>query len=385
MGRIIAKSPRSVMKGGVLTSALALLALSGQAALAAPGAVRGASRERLDRLAVEPAAAVAAPLPLTPHEVWTAVGVELVKQRVLLAMLSLRVEFARDDSGSWFLHLTNIQSGCHASRTVGSFEVMSPDRARTLAFEVTSLIQSSRCGVLPASTTAVPRAPARLAPWVRPAGGVYAATSGLLLFAISTTEPPNLSLSFEHMPSALVSTGFMLGTAGGTATLFVPKRAARPLLELTVSASTALQAWAAAQVPERGVSAFGEYAVASGYALSSLLLGADWALSPADSMLEAPAGATARDAPERAFSPYIVYAPALLGAVVSLSRALSPGMHGNDRELTLALGTYALLPAATGLTLGLLSSRRSAEKQLPEPWLAGGPGGSLGLTLGGSL
>jgi hypothetical protein len=371
------------MKGRAFASVLGLLALVGQAAHAAPGALL---TEPVDGLRLEPPAAAAAqPGTLTPYEVWNAVGVELVKQRVLLAMLSLRVEFARDDSGTWFLHLTNTQSGCHASRALGSFDVMSDDRARTLAFEVTSLIQSSRCGVLPESAELVPKAPARLAPWVRPVGGVYAATSGLLLFAISTTDPPNLSLSFQHAPSALVSSGFILGAAGGTATLFVPERAARPLLELTVSSSTALQALAAAQVPERGVPAFGEYAVASGYVLSSLLIGVDWALSPAAGMLEAPAGATARDVPERALSPYVVYAPALLGAVVSLSRALAPSMHGSDRELTLGLGTYALLPAVSGLTLGVLSSHRSTEKALPEPWLAGGPGGSLGLTVGGSL
>lgn len=369
------------MKGKAFTRALALLALSGQMAQAAPGALLSGP---FDGLALAPAEA-ALPGALTPYEVWNAVGIELVKQRVLLAMLSLRVEFARDESGTWFLHLTNTDSGCLASRAVGNFDFVSDDRARTLAFEVTSLIQSSRCGVLPSSRKALPKAPARLARWVRPAGAVYAATSGLLLFAISTTEPPNLSLAFNHAPSAFISSGFMLGAAGGTATLFVPERAARPLLELTVSSSTALQALAAAQVPERGVPAFGEYAVASGYALSSLLLGLDWALSPASSMLEAPAGATARDVPERALSPFVVYAPAVLGAVVSLSRALSPRMRGSDRELTIGLGSYALLPAATGLALDLLSSHRSTENAPLEPWIAGGPGGSWGLTLGGSL
>jgi hypothetical protein len=41
------------------------------------------------------------------------------------------------------------------------------------------------------------------------------------------------------------------------------------------------------------------------------------------------------------------------------------------------------LPAASGLVLGVLSSQRSTEKELPEPWLAGGPTGSFGLTVGG--
>ncbi len=137
------------------------------------------------------------------------------------------------------------------------------------------MIESSRCGVLPTpEAMQLPPSP-KLAPWVRPVGGVYAAISGASLFATSQSHEPNLSLSFSHAPSAFLSSGFMLGIAGGSATLFVPDHAARPLLELTVASSTALQALALAQKPERGVPAFGEYAVASGYALTSALVGID--------------------------------------------------------------------------------------------------------------
>jgi hypothetical protein len=372
------------MKGKAATGLMVLLALVASSVSAAPGAVTGGPIEAVDP---EPAVngEAASGSSLSAYDVWNVVGVQLVKQHVLLAMLDLRVEFVRDASGRWFLHLDNFRTGCHASRDVGAFDVMTDDRARALAFEVTSLIRSSQCGFLSTSPAAsVPARPA-LAPWVRPAGGVYAATSGLLLWGISTSSAPNLSLSFAHAPSAFMSSGLMLGMAGGGATLFVPPRAARPLLELTVASSTALQALALARLPERGIPAIGEYAVASGYSLTSALIAVDWAASPSASTLEAPRGATERDVPRRAISPYIVYAPALIGAAVSLSRALAPGMARDDRELTLGLGTYALVPAAVGLAVGVVSSSRATENELPEPWIAAGPRGSFGLTLGGSL
>jgi hypothetical protein len=369
------------MAGRAVIGVVALLAFTAQTAAAAPGGLITKPTEA----ASEASPGVAAVAELTPPEVWRAVGIELVKQRVLLAMLELRVAFERDASGTWFLHLMNSRTGCHAERAVGSFGVMSQARARELACEVTSLIESSRCATLPSATSSPPRSAPTLASWVRPAGVVYATTSGLLLLAISQERPPNLSLSFRHAPSAFVSSGFMLGLAGGGATLVVPDHDARPLLELTVASSTALLALAAAQAPERGVPAFGEYAVASGYALTSVLVGIDWALSPHQSLLGAPAWATERDQPRRAVSPYIVYAPAVIGALVSLSRALAPGMGGDDRELTLGLGTYALLPAAGGMALGIVGAQRQVEKERPEPWIAGGPHGSLGLTVGGWL
>jgi hypothetical protein len=376
------------MNSRVIVGAVALCASTARVAAAAPGGVVAEPEEIVAaELAkpVVPAADTAAPV-LTAHEVWSAVGIELVKQHVLLAMLDLRVELVRDASRTWFLQLTNTRTSCHASRAVGNFDVLSDARVRTLAYEVTSLIASSRCGVLPTPEPALARPTPRLQPWVRWAGASYAATSAALLLAISqTVKQPNLSLSFTHAPSAFISTGFMLGIAGGGATLFVPDHDARPLLELTVASSTALQALAVAQVPERGVPAFGEYAVASGYALTSVLVGVDWALSSRQSMLSAPAWATERDVPQRAISPYVVYGPAVLGSLVSLSRAFAPGMGSDDRELTLGLGSYALLPAVAGLVLGIADSRRRIEPESSEPWIAGGPRGSFGLSVGGWL
>jgi hypothetical protein len=52
--------------------------------------------------------------------------------------------------------------------------------------------------------------------------------------------------------------------------------------------------------------------------------------------------------------------------------------------VTLCVGSYALLPAVTGLALGVVGSHRRVETEKPEPWIAGGPHGSLGLTVGGS-
>lgn len=60
-------------------------------------------------------------------------------------------------------------------------------------------------------------------------------------------------------------------------------------------------------------------------------------------------------------------------------------MRGSDRELTLGLGSSALAPATAGMVLGVLDRRRSEQREPPERWLASGPRGSVGLTLGGSF
>jgi hypothetical protein len=342
-------------------------------------------------LAAQDAAALAAPVDaargpsLTAQQLERAVGDVLAKRRLLLAMHDLRLRFDRDASGTWFLHITNFRSGCQATEAVGSFEHLSEARVRSLELVVLELVERSGCGVLTAEAAPLPPPAPKLASWVRPAGAVYAGASALLLVGLAGTEPPNLSLSFGHTPSAVISSAFITGFAGGTATLFVPDQAARPMLELTVLSSTALQALAVGLVPEHGVQAFGELAVAGGYALSSALVGVDWALSPPGAMLQASSGATEHDVPRRTLSPWLLYAPATLGAVVSASRAFAPDMAGSDRELAAAYGAYALVPAVSGLVLGVLGSRRSVETEPHEPWIAGGPFGSAGLTVGGRL
>jgi hypothetical protein len=343
--------------------------------------------------AAQDAAAPAAPVvdaeapatSLTAQELGRAVADAFAKRRILLTMQDLRLQFTRDASGTWFVRITNFRSGCEASEAIGSFEHLSEDRVRSLELVVRDLVERSGCGVL-AAEAAPPPAPAPTLPgWVRPASAVYAGASALMLVGLAATEQPNLSLSFSHEPSAVISSAFIAGFTGGTAALFVPDRAARPLLELTIFSSTALQALAVGLVPEQGVQPFGEFAVAGGYALSTALVAVDWALSAPDAMLQASTGATEYDVPRRALSPWLVYAPATLGAVVSLSRAIGPNMGRSDRELAAAYGAYALVPAVSGLVLGVLGARRSVETEPPERWIAGGPLGSVGLTVGGSL
>jgi hypothetical protein len=323
--------------------------------------------------------------PLTGEQIERRVGEALAQRRLLLAMNDLRMQFARDASGTWFLQVTNLRSGCQASDPVGSFEVLSDERVRALSFAVESLIERAHCGALAAEVTPLPPTAPKLGSWVRPAGALYAGGSAAMLLVMATEDAPNLSLAFEQAPSAALSAAFIGGFAGGTATLFVPDSAARPMLELTLFSSTALQALAVGLSPETGIQPFGELAVASGYALSSALVGVDWALSSPSAMLDAPRGASADDVPRRAISPWLVYAPAMLGAMVSLSRAFDPDMAADDRELAMGLGAYALVPALSGLVLGVLGAKRSAEHETPMPWIASGPLGSYGLTVGGSL
>jgi hypothetical protein len=80
-----------------------------------------------------------------------------------------------------------------------------------------------------------------------------------------------------------------------------------------------------------------------------------------------------------------VYSPAVLGGMVSLARAFDPDMHGDAREGTIAAGLVALTPATLGLVMGVVGSKRSEEHEAPEAWIAGGPRGSVGLTVGGSF
>lgn len=151
-----------------------------------------------------------------------------------------------------------------------------------------------------------------------------------------------------------------------------------------MASSTALLAFSFALEPEAGVPAYGEYAVLAGYGLTSALISYDWAASNPSSMLRAPRGASASDVPRRSLSPWLVYSPATLGALVSLSRSVTVSGASN-RELALGFGGYALVPALSGLILGLLDQDRAAERAPYEPWLASGPYGSLGLTVGGKL
>lgn len=350
---------------------------------AVPGEVVAPAPESARATAPAPDAPVGATT-LNPGEVSSAVGAELAKRHVQLSLLGLRSHFARDSSGTWFVELTNLRDASRATLALGNFDTLSDERIRALATQVSSLIASSwqieTSGPVVESTPAH----AELAGWVRPAALTYAAASATVLVALATSESPNFSMSYADAPSALLSTGMFVGIAGGGTALFAPEQAARPLLELTVTTSTALQALGAALSREPGLSPVGEYAVASGYALTSALLAADWALSPPAAMLEAPAGSTRRESPTRAISPWIVYAPSVLGAVVSLSRSFTPGASDN-RGLSLALGTYALVPSTLGLVLGVTSAHREPESEPKDSWIAGGPSGSYGLTIGGSL
>jgi hypothetical protein len=326
----------------------------------------------------------AAPAVLSPSSLAKSVGDELARRRLLLAMNNLRLDFRRDQSGTWFLRIANTQSGCEASEPVGSFDTLSRARVEALAFAVSSLVERSRCGVLaPEPTAEPPPAEARLAPWVRPVGGVWAASSALALTAVWLTDDPQLPASLSRAPSVTLFSGLGVGFAGGVSTMFVPERVARPMLEISVASSLALAALSFAQIPERGVPSYGEYAVASGYAATAALIGVDAALSSPDAMLRAPAGASAEDVPQRALSPWLVYTPAALGALVSVARAFDPDMGGSDREMTLGYGSSALAPAMVGLLLGVFDRQRSEEHEPPERWLASGPPGSFGLTLSG--
>jgi hypothetical protein len=181
---------------------------------------------------------------------------------------------------------------------------------------------------------------------------------------------------------AFLFSGLGLGVGGGLATLLVPEQYARPTLELSVASSLSLATLAWAQTPEPGLPAYGEYAAASGYALTTALIGLDAAWSSPRAMLHAPAAATQRDVPERALSPWLVYSPAVLGGLVSASRAFAPKLDAENRELAAGLALLELTPATMGLLLGVLDSRRR-EREPYEPWLAGGPFGSLGMSAGG--
>jgi hypothetical protein len=306
------------------------------------------------------------------------VGDELARRHLLLAMHQLRMDFQRDGSGAWFLRVDNTETGCNATEAVGSFDVLSPERVQALALDVTSLIARTRCGELSPEVARVEE-PQRFrdASWARPVGGVVATASLLGMAAFWATDDRQLAI--DTRAGASLYSGLAVGFVGGVTTLFVPERAARPALELTVASSWALQSLAFGFAPERGVPTYGEYAAAAGYGLSAALIGADWAWSSQDSRRARESGA------QRGLSPWLVYGPATVGALVSLSRVFTPDLRETDREIAAGLGVYELAPAVTSLILGVVRSKRHEERTPYEPWLASGPRGSYGLTVGGSF
>ena len=338
------------------------------------------------RLSAAPPARDSSP-PATPHvvepapspeEVSREVGQQLARQRLLLSMHHLRAEFTRDAEGAWFLVIENVKTGCRASKPLGIFHVLSRERIEALAYATTSLIEESRCGTLTPEPVSGPRLEPRLSPWVRPVGGAWAAIS----VAFWMNDDPKLPADLAHAPSALFFTGLGVGTVGGVATMLVPREQARPVLELSVASSLALSLAGLVHDPEPGVPAYGEVAAASGYALTAALLGVDAVWSAPRAMLQAPPGATAADVPQRALSPWVVYSPAILGGLISATRAFSPSLSGDKREIAASLAAVELVPASLGLLLGLLDRKRS-EHEPYEPWLSGGPPGSVGMSAGG--
>ena len=175
-----------------------------------------------------PAEAPNAQTSLTPSALKKAVGDELARRTLLLAMHDLQIDFRRDESLTWFLRITNTASGCEATEAVGSFDDLSRARIEALAYTVSALVERSRCGVLSPEVEVAPsRTEPRVASWVRPVGGVYAASSALAFGSFWLTDDPLLPASFSSAPSATLYAGLGVGFAGGMSTLFVPERAAR--------------------------------------------------------------------------------------------------------------------------------------------------------------
>jgi hypothetical protein len=363
-----------VAKGKLSGGLVAATAFHAWTALGAPGAVIP-DDSGAEASSVAPTAAPS----LTSRQVSKAVGDELARRRLLLAMHQLRMEFQRDGSGTWFLRIDNTKTGCNATEALGAFDVLSPERVQALVSSVTSLVERSHCGTLsPEEEHGESLGPSRPAGWARPVGGVVATASLLGMAAFCATDDPLTAI--DTRAGLALYSGLGVGFVGGVTTLFVPERVARPTVELTLASSLALQSLAFGWAPEPGVPAYGEYSAAAGYGLSAALIGADWALSHPHSREARELGAT-----PRAISPWLVYGPATLGALVSVSRAFSPDMKESDREIAAALGLYELAPAVTGLVLGVVGSGRREERAPYEPWIATGPRGSYGLTLGGSF
>lgn len=314
---------------------------------------------------------------LTAERVKYGVGLELARRGLQLVDFGVRLGFKREAQGEWFAHVHNPQTGCELSTSAGSFDVLSVERAQSIAVALEPLI--ARCATL--SPAAAEARRERASAWVKPTAGVHAVVSVIALLGLSGSSPPNASLDLSHAPSAALVSGLSVAALGSGATLFVPSAVAERTLPLSFFSSAALVGLGFALAPEPGVPRYSGFALASGYALTSALLGLDWALYPISAVSEDDVGSSLSDAaPSPLRAGWGCYLPAVVGSLASMAPALAPSLSSEDRELVLGLGGVALIPAGVGIALS------ASERRAQAPVVVGaGPRASAGLSLSGSF
>jgi hypothetical protein len=312
---------------------------------------------------------------LTAERVKYGVGLELARRGLQLVEFGVRLRFEREAQGEWFAQLDNPHTGCELSTSAGSFDVLSVERAQSIALALEPLI--ARCANLSPAAAQARRESASA--WVKPTAGAHAAVSAITLLGLSASSPPNASLDLSHAPNAALVSGLGVAILGGGATLFVPPSIGERTLPLSFFSSGALLGLGFALAPEPGVPSYSGFALASGYALTSALLGLDWALHPISAASEDDIGSSVAT-PSRLRAGWACYLPAVAGSLASMAPALAPSLSAEDRELVLGLGGVALIPAGVGIALS------ASEPRAQAPLVVGaGPRGSAGLSLRGSF
>lgn len=311
------------------------------------------------RAAEPPPAVVEARAPITSAEVERGIGVELAQKGVQLAELGVRISYARDANGEWLARVQHRSGSCDMSLSLGRFDELSPARRRVVISALEPAIQTCANPI-----SIRPREATR---WVGPVAGVLGVASATGLVGLAFGHEPNVRLFGEDAASLWFSTGLTTVLAGSTATFFVP----RPYQPLTLqlgyfTGAGMLSAGLASAEPN--VPTYGFYTLAAGHGITAVMLGLD------------AVGARMGEDPTRAHSipAWLRYSPAALGSLLSAIPAFDSRVGDDKRQVIVLFGAGTFATALLGWALADTRVGRTVQ-------FGGGPGGSVGMSVGGRL
>jgi hypothetical protein len=348
-----------------------------------------------------------APPPVDEAAVEKAVGDELARRGVSLAMLGVRLDIERDASGAWFARVENlVVSTCRETLSLGRFELISEPRTRAIADLVMPVVERQR--------TCSPGAPSddfrrfaldRALDDVEArtyamsvVAGFEMLTGGLMLTGLAAIDSPDVGLGFSTRLDALATVSSGLHVVGGSTALLVPDDYRSPVVESSFIAGTGGFTTAILLTSSKGPS----YAYASALAGP---LGTSMLIALGAALWRPPVGRLRRartelrdegfaeniDDVERnllalpgSFPRIVTYAPLIIGGLVT---AYPGTIHGFDDQDELPLVGVGYAYVAVGTLLALFPSptqRYQSSVTNVELSLAPGPG-DFGLSLEGTL
>ncbi len=348
-----------------------------------------------------------APPPLDEAAVEKAVGDELARRGVSLAMLGLRLHVERDASGTWFARIeSRAVATCHETLPIGRFELFSMPRTRSIADLVLPVVERQRaCSpVSPrddfrrfALDRALDEVEARTYT-MSVVAGFEILTGGLMLTGLAAIDSPNVGLGFSTRLDALATVSSGLHVVGGATALLVHEDYRSPVVESTFIAGTGGFTTAVLLTSSKGPTYAYASALAGPLGTSTLIaLGAALRRPPVERLRRARTtlredgfvqniDETERDllALPGPFPRIVTYAPLIVGGLVT---AYPGTIHGFDDDDELPLVGVGYAYVAIGTLLAVFpnpTQRYQSSVTIVELWLAPGPG-DFGLSVEGTF